>query len=354
MHDPDTRNGGGYGRAEGGRAGGAEGGSGSAMPMPAARWVQWVGAASSVALILGVVVWGYRLAVRDVSGVPVIRALEGPARVAPENPGGDMAAHVGLAVNEVAGAGVAAPGPERVVLAPAPTGLAADDAPMAALRPLPDLATPEAESGTGEDSAAVVAVPDSAAPKPVLPKPEDAEAGAGTPEAVAPEAPAEPADPATAAAPAPDPATDLAADPAALSPTDEAIPATVPGISRSPRPLPRPVQDLEAEAAAQAVAQALSGPESVEIDATKLPSGTRVVQLGAFDSPELARAEWGTVSARFEALMAGKKRIVQEAASGGRSFWRLRVEGFASVEEARQFCAALVAEGANCIPTLIK
>ena len=49
----------------------------------------WVGALMSVALIAGLGVWGYQLAMRDVTGVPVVRALEGPMRVTPEEPGGD-------------------------------------------------------------------------------------------------------------------------------------------------------------------------------------------------------------------------------------------------------------------------
>ncbi|SOC09237.1 SPOR domain-containing protein [Rhodobacter maris] len=321
--------------------------------LPVQRWVQWAGAATSVALVLGVVIWGYRLAVRDVSGVPVIRAIEGPARIAPENPGGDLAAHVGLAVNEVAGSGLAAPGPDRVVLAPDPTGLAQEDTPMAALRPLPDLAAPgEAPEGEGETPAAV-AVPDNArAPRPDAP----AAALPESPQAATAALPPEPL-PETAE----DAAEDEVGAEAAPAPEGTAISPDIPGLARSPRPAARPDRDLEAEAAALAVARALGGGAApsaqatvVELDPKNVPKGTRVVQLGAFDSPEVARAEWDRVAVRFEALMAGKKRIVQEAASGGRSFWRLRVEGFESVEAARQFCAALVAEGTNCIPTVIK
>ncbi len=91
-----------------------------------------------------------------------------------------------------------------------------------------------------------------------------------------------------------------------------------------------------------------------EVEAASLKEGTRLVQLGAFDTPELARAEWDKAATRFEALMAGKGRVVQEASSGGRTFYRLRVEGFADVDEARRFCAALVAEGQNCIPALVR
>lgn len=343
MTDPDTRTGGGFGRQ-----GGGDYGPGLDMPAPqSARWVQWAGAAVSGALILGVIIWGYRLAVRDVSGVPVIRALEGPARMAPSDPGGDLAAHVGLAVNEVAGSGLAAPGPSRVVLAPPPTGLSADDAPMSELNPLPQVENPaDAEELAMEGPP--VPVPDSALPpKPAVTAP------AADPAAELPTDPELPAE--TAAETPAEPPVDLPpAETAAAEPVEPVVPADVPGVVKSPRPLARPDLDIEAEAAAQAVAAALAGPETVEIKAADLPSGTRVVQLGAFDSPEEARAEWGRISGRFEALMAGKKRIVQEAASGGRSFWRLRVSGFKGVEEARQFCAALVAEGANCIPTVIK
>ena len=327
MRDPETRMGGSYDQTGGGAAPRGEPGVPQRAVAFAQSWVQWAGAATSGALVLGVVVWGYQLAVRDVSGVPVIRALEGPARMAPENPGGDQAAHVGLAVNEVAGSGVAAPGPQRVVLAPAATELSPDDAPMAALRPLPE--GPQAqEPPDAEASPVATPVPDLSADPEATPE--------GTAEGTAQN-------------------TDPAAETAETA-SEEAIPADVPGVARSPRPQPRPGRDLEAEAAALAVARALGGEPSevVELDPADLPAGTRVVQLGAFDSPDLARVEWDKVAARFEALMAGKKRIVQEAVSGGRSFWRLRVEGFADVEATRQFCAALVAEGANCIPTVVK
>lgn len=336
-----SRDDGGYGSEAAG-----ENGPGSGMAAPVSRWVQLAGAATSVALVLGVVVWGYKLAVRDVSGVPIIRAMEGPARIAPEDPGGDLAAHVGLAVNEVAGTGLAAPGPERVVLAPEVDGLSPDDAPMAALRPLPaPAARPAAAPLTA--SPANPPVPDRAAPA------EGVSTAAPDLEADDPVAAAEGETAVAATAPEPAPVTPAAVS---VAPPEGAIPDSVPGVVRSPRPLARPDRDLVAEAAVRDVTVSLGGdPEgTVEVDPASLPEGTRVVQLGAFDTPELARAEWDKVAARFEPLMEGKKRIVQEAASGGRSFWRLRVQGFETVEDARRFCAALVAEGANCIPTLAK
>jgi hypothetical protein len=92
-----------------------------------AKAVNLAGAAVSLALIAGIGVWGYKLVVRDVSGVPVVRAAEGPMRVQPESPGGRPAAHQGLAVNEVAGQGTAAPPPDRLTLAPRPVSLRDED-----------------------------------------------------------------------------------------------------------------------------------------------------------------------------------------------------------------------------------
>ena len=67
--------------------------------------VQVTGALLSVALLAGMGVWGYQLIVRDAHGVPVVRAMGGPMREAPESPGGELALHTGLAVNEVAAVG---------------------------------------------------------------------------------------------------------------------------------------------------------------------------------------------------------------------------------------------------------
>ena len=68
----------------------------------------WAGAAVSLALIVGIGVWGYKMLARDVSGVPVVRAASGkPMRVQPEDPGGSPAMHQGLAVNRVAADGTA-------------------------------------------------------------------------------------------------------------------------------------------------------------------------------------------------------------------------------------------------------
>ncbi|MBT8474801.1 MAG: hypothetical protein KJO78_04940, partial [Alphaproteobacteria bacterium] len=95
----------------------------------------WAGALISLALIVGLAVWGYQLLVRDVTGVPVVRALEGPMRITPTDPGGQQAEYQGLSVTRVGVEGAAERETERVVLAPAPLELAEEDLPVAALLP---------------------------------------------------------------------------------------------------------------------------------------------------------------------------------------------------------------------------
>ena len=62
----------------------------------------------------------------------------------------------------------------------------------------------------------------------------------------------------------------------------------------------------------------------------------------------------GPLSGRFSDYLAGKKRVIQRAESGGRIFYRLRAMGFADLADARRFCSALVAENADCIPVVTR
>ena len=116
--------------------------------------VNVLGAMTSLALVVGVGVWGYWLVMRDVSGVPVVRALEGPLRVQPENPGGEPADYQGLAVNAVAAQGAASPPADRLTLAPRPVDLSEEDQPMGRIEPAAaDTPTARAPDGGGEPGA---------------------------------------------------------------------------------------------------------------------------------------------------------------------------------------------------------
>lgn len=282
----------------------------------ARRIVNIGGAVCSVALILGLGFWGYRLAVRDVTGVPVMRALAGAMRVAPADPGGDQASHQGLSVNAVAATGTALPTAEQIVLAPRPVELQKDD--LVALT----------EAGTGEAAREVTVL----AGLRVL---GEATSGGGSgvvnadPEDIS----------------AIDDAVALALD----APEAEVLSDVPDGALRvSLRPARRPAQSGGAVVTGVQTVAA-PGP-AVEIDPATLAAGTRLAQLGAFDTPEEARERFAALRGAFGELFAAKAMVIQPAQSGGRSFYRLRAHGFEDDDTARRFCAALQSQGADCIP----
>jgi hypothetical protein len=290
------------------------------------RTINIAGAATSIALVVGLGIWGYKLAVRDVNGVPVIQALDGPMRISPSDPGGEVADNQGLAVNTVAAVGIAAPPPEKLVLAPRPVELAAEDTAGLGATQMPGLseASAPAMALTADADLALAAAPatESATPTEVAVDAALAEALGEVP-------------------------TDAAAvDDVTL--TDElAEPAPEGAITVSPRPKARPgARDAVVAAPVEAVAMAAAN----EVDPSTIAPGTRLVQFGTFDTAEEARAEWVRLQGRFGELMAEKAMVVQPAESGGRTFYRLRAHGFEGEDDARRFCSAFVTENAICIP----
>lgn len=320
----------------------------------AASMTNVAGAAASLALVVGVGVWSYGVLARDVSGVPVVQAATGPMRVAPEDPGGTLADHQGLSVNTVAGLGAAEGPAEQLLLAPVPSGLAAEDVATGAMLPAeetratPTMAASLAQSGgntlpqAGLDSAdqiLALAAQIAAESEPLLPL-TPLEEGEAAPVVTSVQ---------DASSSAALPEDDTAEEQASMA-------FTGPGLRQSLRPRTRPsglqiasLGPVDAATVAAAVASVTQ-----EIDASTLPAGTRLVQIGAFDSPETARSEWKRLETRFGEFLDGKGRVIQQAQSGGRTFFRLRAEGFEDLADARRFCAAFVAEKVDCIPVVTK
>jgi hypothetical protein len=292
------------------------------------RWTRIAGAVASVGLVVGLGIWGYRLAVRDVTGVPVVQALEGPMRIAPEDPGGEIADHQGLAVNEVAEAGVAADIPEKLILAPRPVDLAPEDMAGLAALPVPGLADVSAPlAGPGQLDTAGADLALAAAPPMESASPTEVAVDAALAEALGLE---------------PDPLPEAMPEPEEIAPAG--------AITLSPRPRARPTAAPTTAAAGAPPAAAAALPIANEMDPAQIPVGTRLVQFGAFDTADEARAEWVRLQASFGDLMAEKSLVVQPAESGGRTFVRLRAHGFEDEADARRFCAAFVAQEATCIP----
>nr|WP_010392433.1 SPOR domain-containing protein [Paracoccus sp. TRP] len=316
------------------------------------RLTHYLGALVSVGLIVMLVVWGYKLVVRDVSGVPVIRAIEGEARTAPDNPGGELTDRIGLAVNTVA-AGTEPGQVDQVAIAPSSTPLGGQDVPMGELGATAQEPSHPLDLPLVDEPSRVIARPDGEVA-------EEAAANAVA-NAVISDAPA-------ADAPVNEAVTDLAGneprDIAITTALAEASAAPSAGaIAQSARPAPRPrrvaaaapvVASDAAPAAAAVESRPAEQPQTPSAAPVKVASGAPLVQIGAFDSDALARGEWNRVSGKLSALFAGKGMVVQEHKANGRTFWRLRAAGFASRDEARRFCAALIAEGVDCIPASAK
>ena len=132
----------------------------------------------------------------------------------------------------------------------------------------------------------------------------------------------------------------------------DVLPISVAGLRESVVPVSRPTS-LQLAAVEQAeAATPVAGPS--EIDPEGLATGTRLVQLGAFDDEDGARAEWDRLAGSYPEFFVGRGRIVQSAVSGGREFYRLRAAGFDDLMDARRFCTALLADGAACIPVTVR
>ncbi|WBU61782.1 SPOR domain-containing protein [Paracoccus albus] len=294
------------------------------------RLTHYLGAVVSVILLVGLVVWGYKLVARDVSGVPVIRAVQGEARTAPDEPGGELVRNGGLSVNEVA-AGVEVPPSAEIAIAPASTGLEADDIAMGELADISamDAIADETLPVSPEDP--VVAISDA-----------DAAAGLTTDLAALD----------IVSADNPSAANMMAVEDITPIPTVQAArPAPRPA-SVAQRAAAAPATSAERPAVEEAVAEAVAETEAEEppVQQASVSSGAPLVQIGAFDSNDIANGEWGRISGRFSSLFAGKSPVVQTTDRNGRTFYRLRVAGFESRDDARRFCAALIAEGTDCYP----
>jgi hypothetical protein len=276
------------------------------------KFTNFLGAGLSVALMVGIGIWGYKLMVRDVSGIPVVRAAAGPMRELPEDPGGKQTPHQGLAVNEIAAVGTAADPADRLILAPAPIELSLEDE-SADFRPPEAVIEPASIVGVGN-----AALTDGMSDESV--------------EALA------------------------ARIAAGVPPIDEAAPDAAPAIAELPAPKVEGGlgTSLRPHLRPASLSRAPAPSEEDEIDVANIPVGTFMAQLGAFDSAGIARGEWDRLSGRFDSYLADKTRVIQKATSGGRVFYRLRALGFTDLNDARRFCSALIAEGAECISVVTR
>ncbi len=72
------------------------------------------------------------------------------------------------------------------------------------------------------------------------------------------------------------------------------------------------------------------------------------VQFAAVANEDAAQAEWRRLQEQMPALLASRRPIFVKVESGGRSFWRVRAGGFATLQEAESFCQRVRGAGGPC------
>ncbi len=300
--------------------------SGSRLARIRGAYLKWGSALLSL-MVLGLLIyWAYQLGTRDPREIPVIQAMDVPMRVQPEDPGGTQMANQGLEVNEIL-AGNEAQAPEEVVLAP-------------------EAETPPVEETLSEAERLrnmILKPQPEAAPVQETPQPERAEL---------PQIGVEPEAATDEAAPAESDTVDVAEEDLVAALVEQAVadPEVAPEARLRPRVRP---SGFDAAAPAETTVAAAPADEAPDA-APELASGTRLVQLGAFESEAQARGHWFQLERLHQDLLGGRDTFIQRAESNGRIFYRLRVLGFDAQEDQRSMCDALQARDVECIPVTVR
>ena len=281
----------------------------------------WTGAALSLFLLAGAIGWSYQLIVRDVNQIPIVRAQLGPLRVAPDNPGGLTAANQGLSVTQLA-VNEKPLLSNEIYLAPAAEILNEENL---ALKVKEEYESNKVDGAfeikevNAENSMNLEALLDQKEVDSrsndvgVLSKVAFSQKKIEIENAVS----------------------------LALSITND------PDKSLSwLRPKIRPAGFYRN---GNITEDQIVSNEPMP----KLPIGSAVVQLGAFDSKSLAESEWQRFEKILGSILIPKKMVVQKAESGGKIFYRLRASGFSDISDARQFCTA-ISDKVACIPVVTR
>jgi hypothetical protein len=137
---------------------------------------------------------------------------------------------------------------------------------------------------------------------------------------------------------APTPTTPTAQTP--IAPTQAPTAATA-----LPLPPPPPQGDQTATTAASPT-PAILPPITPPTQATS--SGPYAVQLGALTTMAKADQAWQTLVARVPDILGDQKPVVVAGVVRGTTFYRLRLDGFATAAAATGFCDRLKSRGVTC------
>jgi cell division septation protein DedD len=149
----------------------------------------------------------------------------------------------------------------------------------------------------------------------------------------------------------------VAVQPAAKSVTSDTPPVRLNPETRNATP---PPATAPAKAAAQTspavqptvianVVAAAPAPAAPAATAVSAVSGKAVLQIGAYETPEIANGAWAAFKARHTSVVGKLSDDVQKADLGAKGTWyRLRVGPFVDKTSANTACDQLRAEGATC------
>ena len=273
--------------------------------------LRWIGAAASVSLVVGIIYWGFLLGQRDATDVPVIRAMEGNARIVPEDPQGTQADNQGLAVNEVLAETTPTAVDTNTTLAPTSQTLTTEDETMSALVPVAP-----APTVTNTNTAPIVV--DAATLMVEI-------------------------NPVIAPSVAPDGMTTPLRRPDSFQQADP-ISDAIEGL----------LQELIPEEGDTSFETSdLPRPEP-KFGNPLLDPGAALIQLGAYNSLEDAGDVWVEYQSEHGDLLANTQRYIEPIESGGRLLYRLRAAGFDGLDQTRALCAALDARGVDCISVTVQ
>ena len=265
-----------------------------------------------LAMFAGVVWLAYTQGVqRGRTETPVLTAENGPARVAPQDPGGVQQPYKGFKIYEQP-----APPDEDVDTGATPVVAA----PPPVVKPAPVAATPAAP------------------PKPLS-------AAGPTPSIAAKVATPAPKVAAATPAPAPIKPTSLAAKPVqAQVVAKNALPPVASAPAGPATAAPRSLALVPGKPAAAISASPSATPASVPA------IGAFVLQIGAYKSQAEADGAWSAYKAKHAALLSGASDNVEQADLGDKGTWyRLRIVGFPSKDVASAMCDRLKADGGVCL-----
>ena len=291
--------------------------------------------AGGIVLLLALGIVGWSLLGHRSGPPPVVEADGKPYRAKPENPGGMQIGRGEEILDDADGAakGKVAPGPE----APAPQALKAQIAAAREEQRQAELKAAEqraAEQRAMEARLAAQRMPDVVEPQPGAQKPAASMASGS-------------------ASPLPDTRIE------AKKPAGPAVAAKPGQVAPAPAAKSAPVvaQAAPAKPVAQATAQPFLPPATAAgraataaVPAAAVPGGGKPtqVQLAALGTEEAAQQEWSRLAKKMPDLLGGRKPTIQRIERDGRTFWRVRMDGFADVAQATGFCDKLRAKGAGC------